>query len=602
MGLLQRAYETYEYHQSLAGKKFDDNKPLAPVYHSIRNAQIEIHLSDDGSFKSAEKVDKADSGTVIPVTDASAGRSGKFGKDNNATHPLCEQLGYLTETNPDRFNAYIGRLERWAQSEYSHPTVRAVLKYLRGGNILNDLDGNGIITTENGSIGKGGINGSDYEKCLVRWVVMSDGISKRSWEDTELFNAYIKYCESCDTDHKKALCMISGDVRTVSENHAKNIVSFAANAKLISTNDSSNFTYRGRFISPDEAATVGYGSSSEAHNALSWIVANQGVPVGNRVFAVWNPKGKKVIKLTSSGFMPQSDADRTTPTDYYNDLRETLDGYRNGMSIDDDIVTAAFDAPTKGCLSVVYYNEFKASDFYDRIEKWYSSFLWDYGKSGLQSPPLRAVIGAAFGTERNGRLEVDDKIFGEQYQRLYHCIVDRSPIPSDIVMQAYKNACNPLAYSDSCRSKVLNAACALIRKFRNDKLNREEWKLSLDKNNKNRSYLFGRLLAVAELAERRTYGSGEEREPNAIRYQSIFSRRPMATWRIIEENLIPYMQKLPSGARSYYRGLIDEIIADLPADETVNRRLDDVYLLGYSHQRNEIYKGNKVETDDIEEE
>ena len=51
--------------------------------------------------------------------------------------------------------------------------------------------------------------------------------------------------------------------------------------------------------------------------------------------------------------------------------------------------------------------------------------------------------------------------------------------------------------------------------------------MALDPGKQDRSYQFGRLLAVMEKAERDTYGTNENREPNAIRQMSVFCRRPM---------------------------------------------------------------------------
>lgn len=116
--------------------------------------------------------------------------------------------------------------------------------------------------------------------------------------------------------------------------------------------------------------------------------------------------------------------------------------------------------------------------------------------------------------------------------------------------------------------------------------------MALDLTNHDRSYLFGRLLAVAEKAEKSSYGQTEGRETNAIRMQSVFSQRPMYAWRIIYESLTPYLTRLPPGQREYYKGIMTEIIDLLPADDDkrLNKGLDDVYLLGYFHQRSAMYK------------
>ena len=70
-----------------------------------------------------------------------------------------------------------------------------------------------------------------------------------------------------------------------------------------------------------------------------------------------------------------------------------------------------------------------------------------------------------------------------------------------------EKASNPQRYSSNYDS-VLNTACAVVRMFRYDHF-KEEWSMVLEEDNKDRSYLFGRLLAVLEKVERDTYGSDE---------------------------------------------------------------------------------------------
>ena len=50
--------------------------------------------------------------------------------------------------------------------------------------------------------------------------------------------------------------------------NSKKIRNEGDGAKLISANDSQNFTYRGRFTSKEEAFAVGNETSQKAHNAL----------------------------------------------------------------------------------------------------------------------------------------------------------------------------------------------------------------------------------------------------------------------------------------------------------------------------------------------
>lgn len=131
--------------------------------------------------------------------------------------------------------------------------------------------------------------------------------------------------------------------------------------------------------------------------------------------------------------------------------------------------------------------------------------------------------------------------------------------------------------------------------------------MNLDKQNRDRSYLFGRLLAVAEKAERATYDRNETRETNAIRMQTVFSERPLYAWRILEGALNPYYQKMKPHCRAFYKNLIGEIMELMPSNDptVLGKRLDDVYLLGYYAQRAELNhsssKDEKTETVEMEE-
>ena len=115
--------------------------------------------------------------------------------------------------------------------------------------------------------------------------------------------------------------------------------------------------------------------------------------------------------------------------------------------------------------------------------------------------------------------------------------------------------------------------------------------MSLDKNNADRSYLFGRVLAVMEQVERQTYNLGESREPNAIRLQAAFCARPYSTMAVLYERLNPYFTQLYPGSRKKYKDLLGEIIEklDMTDDSLKNRPLEPQYLMGYFLQRNEFF-------------
>ena len=126
--------------------------------------------------------------------------------------------------------------------------------------------------------------------------------------------------------------------------------------------------------------------------------------------------------------------------------------------------------------------------------------------------------------------------------------------------------------------------------------------MNLEPNKKDRSYQFGRLLAVMEKVETDTYDLNVKREANAIRLQSAFCERPWHYTNIIHQKLAPYFARHKQNARRYFKKLIGEIMEELSAypDNELDKRLADTYILGYYLQRNELYRKH-VKNDAAEE-
>ena len=145
------------------------------------------------------------------------------------------------------------------------------------------------------------------------------------------------------------------------------------------------------------------------------------------------------------------------------------------------------------------------------------------------------------------------------------CRVDGIAFPTDIMRALVHRASTPQAYSKDNREMILGTACAVIRKWRHDHY-QEEWGMDLDENQRDRSYLFGRLLAVMERAERSPFIRRGANNPTAIRMQSVFCQRPMSTAVKLEK------------------------IALYP--EQWDKPLDETYLMGYYLQRRALFKAS----------
>lgn len=584
MGLLKKAVETYDVMAGRVGIVYENEKePLAPISHMMARPQIKITLDQDGSFVTAQALDKDTPKIIIPATEESAGRTVKAAE---LPHPLCDYLRYLLPQNQAEYQHYTAQLSDWTSSPFTHPKLRAVLNYVQSGTIWADLSQAGIAAEE---------------KAMVCWVVngLGEALNGPCWTDRALMNAFVDYTAAKQANIPPTLCMVSGEMEVPAGQHPKGIIPINGNAKLISANDSNGFTYRGRFNDVAQAATVGYAASQKAHNALRWLVANQSVSFGGRTFLCWNPQGIPIPKVTGPMGRKSGTAQRaSTPSQYQKQLHEALSSWKQDLPQSAGVVIAAFDAATTGRLAVTYYNELLASDFLDRLRDWELSCCWENGPYGIQSPSLFQIVSWAFGTPRNGKSEMDDRVLKQQMQRLAACRVDKALFPLDIQRALVEKASHLLLYEGEARQKLLFTACAAIRKYHYDH-SKEEWDMALDKNCSDRSYLFGRLLAVAEAVENSTYTSEDRRETNAMRIQKAFALRPMTTWRLLEEKLEPYYKQLKPGLRQYYRNMTQEIVVKLSvSDGGLNQKLDDIYLLGYYHQR--AYRTEKTDKQDAE--
>ncbi len=257
------------------------------------------------------------------------------------------------------------------------------------------------------------------------------------------------------------------------------------------------------------------------------------------------------------------------------------------------------DSATTGRLSIVIYYELMTSDFLKNVTDWHESTAWvrfsgKLKKNIINSFALKEIIECAFGTEQGNFIKANDKVITDYMCRLIPCVAERRKIPGDIVRALVNRASNPLKYSKEYNWRtVLETACAMIRKQKID--NKEECEMALDENCTNRSYLYGRLLAVADVAEAVTYEKGEERTTNAKRYFEAFSNRPATTWDIIRKRLEPYLEKRTD---EYFVKMIDEITNKFEhKDFSDNSKLDPEYLHAYSCQRATLYTSKKNNND-----
>ncbi|MDO4712136.1 MAG: type I-C CRISPR-associated protein Cas8c/Csd1 [Peptostreptococcaceae bacterium] len=663
MGLFQDLCQIYDI---LAEQQVEN---LLPIGFSKQNVQIECLLfadGDDVELAEAEVIrDKKDMPTILPVTEESAGRTSK-----PVAHPLFDKLCYISKDymkycdesqfnqrqlgeRQKMFGLYIKELESFLGSveadreqkvDYDVDKVGRFLsvlhRYLTQKNIIEDLADLDILTIVDGKLRTEEnkektallkiLPKPEQGEAMIRFCIqIEEDESQEIWNDIDVWKAYLSHINK--KEGKDDWCAITGQYAKIAEKHPRYIRMPGDGAKLISSNDAVNYTYRGRFIESSEPNAISYIASEKMHSALKYLIKNQGFSIDNKVFLHFHSENRPIPKLDLEEINTELAEKETkiksvekldsTSEVVANQIHRALLGRGSGFGSSGTITTLILDAATPGRLSVLYYNELPDNRFLERIKLWHDRSSWEnrffipdqseeVGKehserkgrslSLTRAPTLWSLIDATVG--RNA----DDKLKKEVYQRILISIVQGQPIPKDLMLMSVRRASQTMSMDPMEWRKQLGIACSLYRNYYWEK---ESYTMELDNKRTDRSYLYGRLLAVADKIERDALYTkaedGAKRTTNAWRYMVSFSNHPYRTWNIIFNAINPYMsqleQKNPAKARYYQKEIADIYALFEEADYESNRSLQGSYLMGFFCENKKLWeKHSSAGTDNFE--
>jgi CRISPR-associated protein Csd1 len=610
MSWIEKLHETYE---CCAGAPQFEKDPMLPVSHSTQQAHIEIVLDSNENFLRAKVVAKEE--TVIPVTEESAGRVGT----KPPPHPLSDKVQYCAADYPafggtkDSFYAeYVEQLRRWDKSDHNHK-VHAVLSYVEEGSLVADLvrerilwcsESHKLLTewTDNSAIpelfklltprdGK-----RDQGDAFIRWRVQVPGeLESATWDDPAVRESWIRFDAAQHSD--SGLCMVTGEDTPLAASHPKRLRHGADGAKLISSNDNTGFTFRGRFASPDQACGVGTIVTQKAHNALRWLIDRQGYhdKASGQVFVAWAVGGQHIpdpFKNTEYLFRSILANNGSTNEKYSGDagqqfgvrLKRMIAGYGAELGDSADVVIMGLDSATPGRMAITFYREQKGAEFLDRVLAWHGGNSWHQNYSEdlrfIGAPAPDDIASAAYGRR------LDTRLRKATVERLLPCIVDGWQLPRDLVESCVRRVCNRVGMEKWEWKKCLGIACALVRGSREE----EHYEMSLEEQRTTRDYLFGRLLAIAERIEQSAlYVAGEKRDTSASRLMQRFADHPCSTWRSVELALTPYKTRLRANRPALSVKLdkaLDSVMGMFQGEDyTSDGKLSGEFLLGYHCQR-----------------
>lgn len=639
MSWLEKCYETYENCQQEIGiQKFQvegDKRsyvPLLPVAHTTQLVNIEVELDQNGDFQDARLLAKDEQTTIIPCTEESSARTSGI-----VPHPLVDKLQYIAADYPayggtkkSGWNLYHTQLQDWCSSPYADAKVCAVLRFLEKGCLVASLVKKHILfLDENGKMPAKWTGNKDEKPKILETLASADqtesfvrfrvgGIDLA--QDEAVRESFIHYYEM--KQQRVDYCTVQGKQMAVSTLSPYKIRNPGDRAKLISSNDSTNYTYRGRFVTAEQALSIGYETTQKAHSALRWLISKQGCSNGDQTVVVWGTKGEPIPDITADSMdlgddfaaafaqLGQPQLPPATESEYAERFNKAIQGYGKALDEKANTVVMILDSATQGRLSIRYYRELAGSELMKNITDWHRNFAWklnyrsapESAKPGQKpkwkrvsfwgAPSPADIAKAAYGEK------ADKKIIQQTVERLVPCITEGKYLPRDLMLSAVHRATAGIGLEPWEYQKTCGIACALICGYyhRNKK---EDFVMTdgkyVDETIDDRSYLFGRILACAEQIERRVQSqTGETRPTNAERLRLVFVQRPAKTTALLQQKLTPYLNRMRANgvSRDKRYSTLQELVGRLGAENYTNKPLNELYLLGYACQMMDFREEN----------
>ena len=665
MSWMQKLYRTYEYVQE-QGLNDED---LALPFHMSKAVHLKVILNDKAELVGVERFDVKKQ-VPIQVTEKSSKRAGS----TIASYGLHDSLQYIAKTAgnyltieylskvaekdngkkwkeflagtdeykqkfadtekakyKDCFEFYEKQLSGWAEFG-KLKEINIVLQYIQKGSLIEDLLEKQIFSFKDNILSAG--KDDPFSLTIVWAVEISNDPHSDLWSKNSIKKQWIDYQESQSGEEREQpeLCYITGKRDYAAKAYPK----IEGNAKLVSANDTSGFTFLGRFLSDKQAVALGRDVSQKAFNMLKWLIKRQGIRNGDQVTVAWAISGKPVpspMKDISSEIdwdnldisaveNPDEIAAQRLPENSEASLdwsvnigraaaqiiKKKLHGYQAELKEYEQISLIMLDSATPGRMALTYYQEFLSADYFANLDAWIDDFSW-YQRYSIEVPNGKkndkrtqwrflppspySIADAVYGKS------LSDTLKKQLYARLLPVIAGGTfvPIPEDLVRQSFQAACNPNGCENWEWQRNIGVACALYKGWRarhHDLSQRRTYPMSLDTENRSRDYLYGRLIAQAESMEwYALYLQNGKKTPtratNAERYFQQFAQRPYSTWRnLASEKLVPYQNYLTSQGKDFYKQAIGEIMELFQRDDYVcNDKLSGEFLLGYHCQKME---------------
>lgn len=602
---LLNTYEKYEK-ENLVGKRLDNSTVrVLPIFHNDRTVSktdkvVEITLDDQGEFLTASLLEE-ESYIIFPVTLDSVSRSGI----KAPPHPLADDLQYVSKYfDEKKHGEYVHQLEEWVKfSRFTE--IKIIFNYILENRIVDDI----LSNLDKSVVDK---------KTFITFSIKKETGFWNLTDSSELHKNYISYVEHLLSTEKQGYCGVTGKKMYLSNKHR----GLLGTAKLISISNNEE-TYSGRISKKDKVSFLGYKTSEKIFLMLRYLLNQKqfshslgdntylivwdndiegnninitGQQVEDDFTTTWNESEFEEFDLT----LPIIDSKSNVLNPIISAERiKHLTGYKE-VNPDQEYYVLILHKISNGRLSIKYYRNFSGSDLSQRITDWYITTNWPiWTREGYKNITLRLYdyVHRIVGLETKDKkiISRNNKINRWYIEKLLMCILEGKPLPMDLYNKLRSNITHRERYQKTWHHLEI-ASLSFIKKFYSDYFNQSQEKevIPLLRQNNDRSYLFGRMMAVAENIEQVAMGD-YTRSTQVSKYWHQLCMRPQSGFNRVKSRLLSYETKLQNSKPGAYINrdrLMQEIYDKLNMNEEYlanpNKPLSDLFMVGYYAQKKDL--------------
>lgn len=610
---LLNSYEKAE-EQGLVDDQSQDTI-LLPIYHTDHKSTgtdtVVVELTPTGDLISAYEMPKGQR-IIYPVTEESVRRVG-----DKTPHPLTDKLEYYLPAykakKKKKYQEKCTFINEWLAYE-TNTDIHTFITTIQ--NFLNQPDFEKQLSQKLYNDAEQPIKIDTYIEFAIPNFKNYKTYSVSNYQ--ELHQSYIKFVNTYNKknypdNYKK--CVISGKEDLIISKHRGAI----GNAKLISisANDNRKEMFTGSYFGTSSKTTdivkIGYQTSEKIHLMLNYLCNNRNScyridqSKSNPTYLlIWkdistpSPDDISVTNnlLSTLGISPTKKEEAITPD---RKSRTILNSFYTGQEklTDDNYYIAIIRKSSDGRSSLNYFETIKKSQLFKNLQKWNKTYQWTITtKNGdiVITPSLFNIINDAFAQDHGGDyLELSKGLStyrAQLHESLLSALLNSQPVPTHILKRIEQNLKYPKRYPKQW-NHLVNQGLAL--------LNRKDYQPMINNSETDRSYLFGRLLAVYERIEATKYSldNNSSRETNAQRLWTSCINRPDRILKNLKDKVKPYndyLYRKHRGLWTKFNKEEGEILTLLDTHRTspdFNKPLTTDYLFGYQAEKNYLFTSSK---------